>query len=73
MTIITNGFHLPRALYIANTLGIDAVGVASDRRSYRAENYNNLRKFAARCKAYVDINILKLYPETQTEVSWPKD
>jgi SanA protein len=63
MTIITNGFHLPRALYIANTLGIDAVGVASDRRRYRTENYNNLREFAARCKAYVDINILKLKPK----------
>jgi SanA protein len=28
--LVTQGFHLPRALYIANALGIDAHGVAAD-------------------------------------------
>ncbi|MDS0524411.1 YdcF family protein [Clostridium sp. SHJSY1] len=32
--IITNEYHLPRALYIANKLGIEAYGVKSDIRNY---------------------------------------
>lgn len=28
--LVTQAFHLPRALYLANALGIDAVGVAAD-------------------------------------------
>jgi SanA protein len=28
--LVTQGFHLPRALFIANSLGIDADGVAAD-------------------------------------------
>jgi len=29
-TLVTQRFHLPRALFIANSLGLDAVGVAAD-------------------------------------------
>ena len=32
--LVTQAFHLDRALFIANHLGIDAVGVAADRRTY---------------------------------------
>ena len=34
MTLVTNGYHLPRALYICRNLGLDAVGVAADRQPY---------------------------------------
>ncbi len=36
MTLVTNGYHLPRALYICRNLGLDAVGVAADRQPYPA-------------------------------------
>ena len=29
-TLVTQRFHLPRALFIANSLGLDAIGVAAD-------------------------------------------
>jgi SanA protein len=32
--LVTQRFHLPRALYTCNALGISAVGVPADRRSY---------------------------------------
>lgn len=32
--LVTQQFHLPRALYICNTLGIDAIGVTADRNLY---------------------------------------
>lgn len=31
--LVTQQFHLPRALYIANSIGLDAVGVAADEKS----------------------------------------
>ncbi len=34
MTLVTNGYHLPRALYICRALGLDAVGVTADRQTY---------------------------------------
>ena len=37
--LITQHFHLDRALYICDKLGIDAVGVAADRRPYAAIRY----------------------------------
>ena len=55
LIIITNSFHLPRALFIANELGINAVGVASDLRKYQGENYNNFREFLANIKANFDL------------------
>jgi SanA protein len=33
--LVTQAYHLDRALFLADALGIDAVGVASDRRDYR--------------------------------------
>ncbi|OGL43121.1 MAG: hypothetical protein A2W05_04960 [Candidatus Schekmanbacteria bacterium RBG_16_38_10] len=63
MVVITNKFHLPRALYIANELGIDAIGVSSDLRRYRSENTNNMREFLADGLAYFDITILQTKPE----------
>ncbi|MEW6093145.1 MAG: ElyC/SanA/YdcF family protein, partial [Chloroflexota bacterium] len=33
--LVTQAFHLPRALYICNQLGVEAVGVEADQRVYR--------------------------------------
>jgi SanA protein len=33
--LVTQGFHLPRALYLCNMLGVDAVGVPADIQYYR--------------------------------------
>ena len=32
--VVTQAFHLPRAVFLARSLGLDAVGLAADRRTY---------------------------------------
>lgn len=56
-TIVTQSFHLPRALFIANKLGITAYGLEADRREYLPKN--SLRELLANVKAYVDILFLR--------------
>ncbi len=50
--IVTQEYHLTRALYIANRLGLDAVGVSADLRSYRGQMIHDLREAAARTKDF---------------------
>lgn len=49
--IVTQGFHLPRSLYIARSLGIEAYGVSSDLHRYFARNY--IREYFARIKDFL--------------------
>ena len=59
VVLVTQRFHLPRALYLCQSLGLDAVGVPADRRDYRlANSYYTLREIPARIKAWLDIHIL---------------
>lgn len=52
MVIVTQKYHLFRALYIADKLGIEAVGVACDIRSYRGAEYREIREVLARTKDF---------------------
>lgn len=53
VVIITQKYHLYRALYITERLGIDAVGVPSNPRQYRNQIYFSLREVAARNKDFL--------------------
>jgi SanA protein len=53
-TLVTQGFHLPRALYTCDRLGIDAVGVGADQRQYRGERWFEVRETAATLVALWD-------------------
>lgn len=53
MIIVTQQYHLYRALYIAKQLGIEACGVASDPRQYVGATYRELREILARNKDFV--------------------
>jgi len=53
MVIITQEYHLYRALYIANKLGIEAYGVASDYHIYAGQSMRDLREVLARAKDFV--------------------
>jgi vancomycin permeability regulator SanA len=57
--LITQGFHLPRALYICNSLGVPAVGVTADQREYRRRSmiYWNLREVIATFVAFWEVHI----------------
>ena len=57
LIIVTQKFHLPRALYIADALEVDAVGLVADRRTYTEEVLlrNVKRESLARVKAFFDV------------------
>lgn len=48
--IVTQGYHLHRALYIARVLGLEAYGVAADYRSYAGQLMRDFREILARNK-----------------------
>lgn len=51
--IVTQEYHLFRALYVANSLGLEAVGYPSDPRQYTGQAYRELREILARDKDFV--------------------
>lgn len=53
IVIVTQEYHLYRALFIANSLGLKAYGVNSDPRLYRGQIYRELREILARNKDFV--------------------
>ena len=55
--IVTQKFHLPRALYIARTLGLKASGVKADKRGYAGIEYLQLREVLANTKATAQLAI----------------
>lgn len=51
--IVTQKYHLYRAIYIANQLGIEAYGVNSDPRQYVGATYREVREILARNKDFL--------------------
>ena len=50
--IVTQAYHLPRALYIASRLGLEAVGVSCDTRRYAGQTLRDIREILARDKDF---------------------
>lgn len=50
VVIVTQKYHLYRALYIAERLGLEAIGVPSDPRTYKGQFYRDVREVFARIK-----------------------
>ena len=57
--LVTQKFHLPRALYLCNHLGVDSIGVEADLRTYPKVSmlYWNLRELLATDAALWDVHI----------------
>ena len=53
IVIVTQKYHLYRALYIANKLGIEAYGVGSDPRQYVGATIRKIREILARNKDFI--------------------
>lgn len=51
--IVTQKYHLKRALYIARELGVEAYGVSADYHEYRDALKHECREFLARTKDFV--------------------
>ena len=50
VVIVTQRYHMYRALYIAEALGLDAYGVVSDPRAYAGQALREFREILARPK-----------------------
>ena len=53
VVIVTQEYHLYRALHIANSLGLEAYGVGSDPRQYVGAMYREIREILARNKDFI--------------------
>ena len=53
--IVTQEYHLYRALYIAQELGVEAYGVSSDLRTYGGQVMRECREVLARCKDCIGV------------------
>jgi SanA protein len=53
--IVTQNFHLPRALYLGHALGIDVLGCRADKQEYQGMANLKFREIFARVKAWLDI------------------
>ena len=62
MIIVSQEYHLYRAIYTARALGIEAYGVAADYRTYSGQLYRDIREILARDKDFF-VSIFKpAYP-----------
>lgn len=61
--LVTQSFHMPRALYTCNALGLQVIGVTSDRHAYspRSLVYWSLRELPATLTALLEVHII--HPE----------
>ena len=54
LIIVSQEYHLYRALYIAERMGLDAYGVAADYRTYWGQTSREIREILARTKDFVN-------------------
>ena len=59
--LVTQEYHLYRALYTCKALGLDVVGVSSNRQNYKGQFYYNIREIAATLVALLDVHLI--HPE----------
>lgn len=56
--IVTQGFHMPRALFLAHSAGIDATGFTSDLHPYGVQGLKSgAREVLSRVKAVADVGL----------------
>ena len=56
--VITQGFHMPRALYLADAAGIDATGLTSDLQDWGYQGRKStVREVLSRVKAVADVTL----------------
>jgi vancomycin permeability regulator SanA len=60
--LVTQRYHLPRAIYLARSFGIDAVGVAAGLDYYGGQQFYDLREVAALAVAWYEANVTHPLP-----------
>lgn len=59
VNLITQEFHLSRAIYLCEKMWLECVGTKADLHKYLWETRNNFREFFARVKSFIDITTHK--------------
>lgn len=57
--VVTQEFHLPRAIYIANKLDLNYYGYIGDKHIYQSANINSKRELLANVKAFLELTFNK--------------
>jgi SanA protein len=60
--LVTQAFHLPRALFTCEQLGLTVVGMTADRHRYLRSPWYEIRELAALSRAWLDLNLLRPLP-----------
>jgi len=60
--VVTQRFHLARAVYTARTLGINAWGCEADKRPYQGLAFHTAREWLARVKAVLQLHVTRPLP-----------
>ena len=62
--LVTQAFHLDRALYLCDSFGINSIGVVADRRNYTqtTQTWWSIREAAATLAAWLDVNVRRPTP-----------
>jgi len=55
--LVTQDYHQPRAIYLCSNLGVESIGITSNRRTYVDERYFNFREFFSNAGAWFEINV----------------
>ncbi len=71
--IISQDFHLPRALYLARRLDINSLGCVADSQVYIKKTEDKQREFFARIKAWLDINLNISLTLTENSINLSED
>lgn len=74
--LVTQAFHLPRALYTCNQMGVSVSGVAADLRQYRrsAQSFWNFRETIATIVALWEVHVTRPEPILgQPEPIFPRE
>jgi SanA protein len=60
--LVTQRFHLPRAIFTCRSLGVDAIGFSADRRVYWSNPFYRFRDAFATLLAWWDVKIARPIP-----------
>lgn len=62
VVLVTQEYHLYRALYTCRALGLNVVGVSSSRQEYMGQTWYNIREIPATLLAFLEVHVLHPKP-----------
>lgn len=66
--LISQGYHLPRAIYLCQNFGVESAGLSATRHSYPGETWFKTREIIALYRSILDIYIIKPVPVLGEEI-----